>query len=131
MAIPFDRIWNWCSYIYLNELLFIQRTTYCKNISLFGIECFDNTDSNTLEMIINILPDELEPEFRESWKMGFITQPSIDYADNAIWAIFEGRQVTIFRFKEYGFINDNRYNNYFISTGVAGITIRIEKSKTI
>ncbi len=41
-------------------------------------------------MIINILPDELEPEFRESWKMGFITQPSIDYADNAIWADKEG-----------------------------------------
>ena len=95
---------------------------------MFGIECGDNTDSNTLEMIINILPDELEPEFRESWKMGMITQPSIDYADNAIWAIFEGKQVTIFRFKEYGFINDNRYNKYFISTGLAGITIRIEKT---
>ena len=53
-------------------------------------------------MIINILPDELEPEFRESWKMGFITQPSIDYADNAIWAIFEGENVIIFRFKDYG-----------------------------
>ena len=94
---------------------------------MFGIECGNNTDSNTLEMIINILPDELEPEFRESWKMGFITQPSIDYADNAIWAIFEGKNVIIFRFKEYGFINDNRYNSYSISTGRAGITIRIEK----
>jgi hypothetical protein len=78
-------------------------------------------------MIINILPDELEPEFRESWKMGFITQPSIDYADNAIWAIFEGRQVTIFRFKEYGFINDNRRNTYDISSGLAGIMITINK----
>ena len=77
-------------------------------------------------MIINISPEELEPEFRESWKMGFITQPSIDYADNAIWAIFEGKQVIIFRFKKYGFINDNRYNKYFISAGNAGITIRIE-----
>jgi hypothetical protein len=77
-------------------------------------------------MIINILPDELESEFIESWKMGFITQPSIDYADNAIWAIFEGKQVIIFRFKKYGFINDNRYNKYFISAGNAGITIRIE-----
>ena len=77
-------------------------------------------------MIINISPEELEPEFRESWKMGFITQPSIDYADNAIWAIFEGRQVVIFRFKKYGFINDNRYNKYFISAGNAGITLRIE-----
>jgi len=94
---------------------------------LFGIECFDNTDSNTLEMIINILPDELEPEFRESWKMGFITQPSIDYADNAIWAIFEGENVIIFRFKDYGFINDNRYNSYDVSAGKAGITIKIER----
>jgi hypothetical protein len=58
--------------------------------------------------------------------MGFIIQPSIDYADNAIWAIFEGEQVIIFRFKKYGFINDNRYNKYFISAGNAGITIRIE-----
>jgi hypothetical protein len=95
---------------------------------LFRVKCVDNIDTNSLEMIINILPDELEPEFRESWKMGWITQPSIDYADNAIWAIFEGEQVVIFRFKEYGFINDNRYNKYFISTGLAGITIRIEKT---
>ena len=94
---------------------------------MFGIECGDNTDSNTLEMIINILPDELEPEFRESWKMGFITQPSIDYADNAIWAIFEGTNVIIFRFKDYGFINDNRYNSYDVSAGKAGITIKIDK----
>ena len=94
---------------------------------MFGIECFDNTDSNTLEMIINILPDELEPEFRESWKMGFITQPSIDYADNAIWAIFEGKDVIIFKFKDYGFINDNRRNTYDISAGKAGITIKIDK----
>jgi hypothetical protein len=78
-------------------------------------------------MIINILPDELESEFIESWKMGFITQPSIDYADNAIYAIFEGRQVIIFRFKDYGFINDNRRNAYDVSAGKAGITIRITK----
>ncbi len=78
-------------------------------------------------MIINILPDELEPEFRESWKMGWITQPSIDYADNAIWALFEGKNVIIFRFKEYGFINDNRYNSYDISDGSAGIMIKINK----
>jgi hypothetical protein len=78
-------------------------------------------------MIINILPDELESEFIESWKMGFITHPSIDYADNAIHAIFEGRQVIIFRFKDYGFINDNRRNTYDVSAGKAGITIRIIK----
>ena len=95
---------------------------------MFRIECGDNTDTNSLEMIINILPDELEPEFRESWKMGWITQPSIDYADNAIWALFEGKNVIIFRFKDYGFINDNRYNSYSISAGNAGITIKIERT---
>lgn len=96
---------------------------------MFRIECSYNNDTNTLEVIINILPDELEPQFRESWKMGHIKFPTIDYADNAIYAIFEAKQVIIFRFKEYGFINDNRFNNYFISTGAAGITIRIEKTK--
>jgi hypothetical protein len=80
-------------------------------------------------MIINITPNELEPEFRESWRMGFITQPSIDYATNAIHAIFEGNDVIIFRFKEYGWINDNRYNSYSISAGSAGIMIKIEKNK--
>lgn len=80
-------------------------------------------------MIINILPDELEPEFVNSWKMGWVTNPSIDYADNAIYAVFEGKQVIIFRFSKYGWINDNRYNTYFVNVGPAGITIRIEKTK--
>ena len=80
-------------------------------------------------MIINILPDELEPEFINNWKMGMITQPSIDYADNAIWAIFEGRQVTIFRFKDYGVYLDNRRNSYELTGGSAGILIKIYDSK--
>ena len=78
-------------------------------------------------MLIHITPDELEEEFRDSWKMGFISQPSIDYADNAIHAVFEGKIVIIFRFKNYGFITDNRFNTYDISAGKAGITIKIEK----
>jgi hypothetical protein len=77
-------------------------------------------------MFIHITPEELEEEFRESWKLGFISQPSIDYADNAIWAIFENKTVVIFRFKKYGWINDNRYNKYLISAGSAGITIQIK-----
>jgi len=79
-------------------------------------------------MFIHITPDELETEFRESWKLGFISQPSIDYADNAIYANFEGKLVTIFRFKQYGWINDNRSNTYKVSAGSAGITINIVKS---
>lgn len=76
-------------------------------------------------MTILITPDELEEEFRENWKMGFIQHPSIDYADNAIYAIFEGKQCIIFRFKDFGWINDNRFNSYTVSTGLAGIMINI------
>ena len=79
-------------------------------------------------MLIHITPDELELEFRNSWKMGFISQPSIDYADNAVYATFEGRQVIIFYFKKYGYIMDNRFNSYDISAGSAGITIKINVS---
>lgn len=80
-------------------------------------------------MFVHIIPDELEPEFKESWKLGFITQPSIDYADNAIYANFEGKLVIIFRFKDYGWINDNRYNTYKVTAGPAGITIQIIRNE--
>lgn len=79
-------------------------------------------------MLIHITPDELEPEFRNSWKMGQIIHPSIDYADNAIYAVFEGKQVIVFYFKKFGFIMDNRYNSYDVSAGRAGITIKISSS---
>jgi hypothetical protein len=80
-------------------------------------------------MFIHITPDELEPEFKESWKLGFISQPSIDYADNAIYANFEGKLVIIFRFKDYGWVNDNRYNTYKVTAGSAGITIQIIRNE--
>lgn len=76
-------------------------------------------------MLIYITPDELEEEFRNSWKLGHITQPSIDYADNAIYGIFEGKQVMIFFFKKYGYVMDNRSNTYNITAGKAGIIINI------
>lgn len=76
-------------------------------------------------MLIYITPDELEEEYRNSWKLGHISQPSIDYADNAIWAIFEGKQVVIFYFKKYGYVMDNRFTSYNITAGKAGITINI------
>ena len=77
-------------------------------------------------MLIFTSPEELEEEFRSSWKLGLITSPSIDYADNAIYANFEGKLVTIFRFRDYGWINDNRNNIYLVSAGSAGITIEIK-----
>ena len=78
-------------------------------------------------MLIHISSNELELEFRDLCRSGLITQASIDYADNAIYAIYEGRQVIVFKFKEYGWVNDNRYNNYQASIGAAGIIINIQK----
>jgi len=79
-------------------------------------------------MIIHITPDEIEEEYRESWKLGLIKHPAIDYATNAIHGWFEGNDVILFRFKGYGFINDNRSNHYHLSHGPAGFTILIIKT---
>ena len=77
-------------------------------------------------MILHISVDELLEDFRTPWKAGLITSLSIDYATNAIHGRFEGNDSIIFNFKDYGFINDNRSNTYYISSGSAGITIKIE-----
>ena len=76
-------------------------------------------------MLITITPDELEEEFKESWRMGFISHPHIDYATNAVHAVFEGKDVIIFKFQKCGWISDNRQNTYSISAGSAGILIKI------
>jgi hypothetical protein len=76
-------------------------------------------------MLITITPDELEEEFKESWRMGFISHPHIDYATNAIHATFENKDIIIFKFHKYGWISDNRKNTYSISAGSAGILIKI------
>jgi hypothetical protein len=78
-------------------------------------------------MTIHITPEELEEEYVNSWKMGLINHVSIDYADNAIHANYRGKSIIIFRFDKYGWINDNRYNKYLTSIGMAGITILIVK----
>ena len=76
-------------------------------------------------MLIYIRPDELEPEFINNWKLGYITQPSIDYADNAIYAVYNNEQVKIFFFGKFGYVMDNRFPSYDITAGKAGITINI------
>ena len=76
-------------------------------------------------MLIHVGIEEFEEEFRTPWVAGLIKHPSIDYADNAIYAVFEGKLVIIFRFKKYGWINDNRSNTYNVTAGSAGITIQI------
>tara|TARA_R110002153_G_scaffold67787_1_gene180317 strand:- start:1413 stop:1652 length:240 start_codon:yes stop_codon:yes gene_type:complete len=78
-------------------------------------------------MLIHIPINELEDKFKNPWKLGLIKDPSIDYATNAIHGWFGGRDEIIFKFKDYGFINDNKSNTYSMSCGEAGITILIEK----
>jgi hypothetical protein len=80
-------------------------------------------------MIIHITPEELEPDFIQPWKQNLLKFPHIDYATNAIHAWFEDKDCIIFRFKEYGFIQDNRHNTYDISSGSAGIMVRITKNQ--
>ena len=82
-------------------------------------------------MYIHITPEEFEDDFKQPWKQGLLKHPHIDYATNAIHCYFEDKEVIIFRFKNYGFINDNRFNKYELSSGAAGITIRITKSDNV
>lgn len=79
-------------------------------------------------MVILISPEEMEPEYKAQWKLGTIRHPVIDYADNAIYATFEGKEVIVFRFRHYGFVNDNRSNTYTMTAGPAGIMINITKT---
>lgn len=78
-------------------------------------------------MLIHILPEEFEEGMDVLWKAEQIKSPAIDYATNCVHGWFEGKDVIVFRFKPYGFINDNRFNTYDISYGRAGITINIKK----
>lgn len=76
-------------------------------------------------MLIHIQTQELEKEFINSVRNGFVSQPSIDYQTNAVHAQYEGKDVIIFNFIKYGWLNDNRFNTYNLSLGPAGITIEI------
>lgn len=79
-------------------------------------------------MLIHIGIEELEEDFRSHWRANLISHPHIDYATNAIHGYFENEECIIFRFKDYGYIHDNRSNAYNISSGAAGITIQIIKN---
>jgi hypothetical protein len=79
-------------------------------------------------MIIQIQLEDLEPEFIPYFKFRSISGLSLDYATNAIHGYLNGKEVIIFRFKDYGFIHDNRFNTQAISYGEAGITLDIRKT---
>lgn len=80
-------------------------------------------------MLIHISVEELEEKFRNSWKSELIRGVHIDYATNAIHGWYENEECIIFRFRDYGFIHDNRCVTYNISSGSAGITIQTTKTR--
>ncbi len=79
-------------------------------------------------MIINIQLEDLEHEFIPYFKFRSITALSLDYATNAIHGYLGDKEVIVFRFKDYGFIHDNRFNTCSLSYGEAGITIEVRKT---
>jgi hypothetical protein len=78
-------------------------------------------------MLLIISPEELVEEFRDTYKMQYVKSLSIDYATNAIHGWYENQDVIVFKFRDLGWINDNRYNTYEISSGPAGIVIKITR----
>ena len=79
-------------------------------------------------MLLIISPEELVEKFRDAYRMQYVKSLSIDYATNAIHGWYENEEVIIFKFRDLGWINDNRYNTYEISSGPAGIVIKITRS---
>jgi hypothetical protein len=81
-------------------------------------------------MILHIGLHELEePVCSSPYMFEKIYNLGIDYADNVIYGYYEDQEYTIFKFSDYGFINDNRFNTCKVSYGFAGVTIEITKTR--
>lgn len=78
-------------------------------------------------MTIIIPPHELEEEYQDIWKLDYIKSLSIDFATNSINGFFEDKEVVLFKFKDYGFLTDNRYCTYKLTSGSVGLFIQIVK----
>ena len=78
-------------------------------------------------MLLVISPEELVEEFRAAYKMQYVKSLHIDYATNAIHGWYENEEVIIFKFRDLGWINDNKSNTYEISYGPAGIIVKISR----
>jgi len=79
-----------------------------------------------------IIPiEDLDPQFFQDFRWNRVYDLHLDYATNAIHGKIrnddENRDLIFFRFKDYGFIHDNRFNSYILTGGPAGILITITK----
>ena len=81
-------------------------------------------------MIIHIPVSELEEPFcSEPFLLTRLYNVCIDYADQTVTGILENQEIVLFRFKDVGFVNDNRYSTYEYSVGTAGLTFIISKTR--
>ena len=75
-------------------------------------------------MIIHIGIKELEEGFRDRpWELPKMYNIGIDYESNDIQGILDNEERCLFKFDKYDIKLSNRWGNYNISAGLAGITI--------
>jgi hypothetical protein len=83
-------------------------------------------------MTIIIPIEDLDPQFFQDFKWNRVYDLHLDYATNAIHGRIrndeENRDIIFFRFKDYGFIHDNRFNSYILAGGPAGVLITLTKN---
>jgi hypothetical protein len=79
-------------------------------------------------MIIIVSTEEFEEGMKELFDNGQLKHFSIDYATNAIHGWNNNQDCIVFKFKGYGFINDNRYNKYDLTNNEKGFILNITKT---
>ena len=81
-------------------------------------------------MTIHIPINEFKGKAKKALKSNMVRNVSIDYATNALHGSFPGNDdVIIFKFDNYGFFNQNKYNTYSLSYGEAGVIIDLRDGK--
>lgn len=79
-------------------------------------------------MTIIVSTEEFEEGMKELYDNNQLKHFSIDYATNAIHGWNNDQDCIIFKFKGYGFINDNRYNKYDLINDEKGFILEITKT---
>jgi hypothetical protein len=79
-------------------------------------------------MTIIVSTEEFEEGMKELYDNNQLKHFSIDYATNAIHGWYKDQDCIVFRFKGYGFINDNRYNTYDLTNDEKGFILKIRKT---
>jgi hypothetical protein len=79
-------------------------------------------------MTIIVSTEEFEEGMKELYDNGLLRNFSIDYATNAIHGWNNNQDCIVFKFKGYGFINDNRYNKYDLTNNEKGFILEIRKT---